>query len=221
LHIPLEPLTRASFAPFGTVIENPARSSSSTSNRNPPPHLTPRAVPANQGTATKYLDVAHMQNHYEGARDARGGGVGGGGGGGAPSGRPARLSINMFACAPRALRGGSVLDVRLLERHPFTAQAFVPVGLAPGAGPTPAKYLVVVAPTVGEGGEGERREPKGRGAPDLSRVRAFLAHGRQGVTYAAGTWHAPMAVVGRETVDFVVVQWANGVSEEDCELLEL
>ena len=42
-----------------------------------------------------------------------------------------------------------------------------------------------------------------------------------GVTYGAGTWHAPMIVVGEEDVDFVVVQFANGVAEEDCQEVEL
>jgi len=59
--------------------------------------------------------------------------------------------------------------------------------------------------------------PKGPGMPDLSNIRAFIADGSQGVTYAAGTWHAPMVVVGQKPIDFVVVQYANGVGIEDCE----
>lgn len=53
--------------------------------------------------------------------------------------------------------------------------------------------------------------------PDLSRITAFLADGSQAITYGAGTWHAPMVVLGDRDVDFVVVQWANGVGEEDCQ----
>lgn len=41
------------------------------------------------------------------------------------------------------------------------------------------------------------------------------------MTYGAGTWHAPMAVIGDERIDFVVVQFANGIAEEDCQEVEL
>ncbi|OAQ98042.1 hypothetical protein LLEC1_07945, partial [Akanthomyces lecanii] len=42
------------------------------------------------------------------------------------------------------------------------------------------------------------------------------------ITYGAGTWHAPMAVLGAPgtTLDFVVTQFASGVADEDCQLLE-
>lgn len=53
--------------------------------------------------------------------------------------------------------------------------------------------------------------------PDLENMQAFLARPGQAVTYAAGTWHAPMAVLGRQRVDFVVVQFMNGIGEEDCQ----
>ena len=36
------------------------------------------------------------------------------------------------------------------------------------------------------------------------------------MTYGVGTWHAPMVVVGKTRVDFVVVQFVNG-TEMDCE----
>ena len=41
----------------------------------------------------------------------------------------------------------------------------------------------------------------------------------QAVTYGAGTWHAPMVALGEKgtAVDFVVVQFANGVAVEDCQ----
>jgi len=40
------------------------------------------------------------------------------------------------------------------------------------------------------------------------------------VTYGAGTWHAPMVVLGNKPVDFVVVQFKNGVEVEDCQIVE-
>lgn len=48
-----------------------------------------------------------------------------------------------------------------------------------------------------------------------------MANGSQAVTYGPGTWHAPMVVLGQEAVDFVVVQYANGVALDDCQEVEL
>ena len=55
--------------------------------------------------------------------------------------------------------------------------------------------------------------------PDVRRIRAFVASAAQAVTYGAGTWHAPMVALGEEgtAIDFVVVQFANGVGVEDCQ----
>lgn len=84
------------------------------------------------------------------------------------------------------------------------------MGLA-AANPS-TKYLVIVAPTLGPA-----KAVPDRGPPDLENLRAFEAHGGQAVTYAPGTWHAPMVVVGSTSVDFVVVQYCSGVPAEDCE----
>lgn len=64
-------------------------------------------------------------------------------------------------------------------------------------------------------------QPKGTGEPDLTQIRAFIATGYQSVTYGPGTWHAPMVVLGAKSVDFVVVQYANGVALEDCQEMEI
>jgi len=48
-----------------------------------------------------------------------------------------------------------------------------------------------------------------------------MATGTQSVTYGPGTWHAPMVVLGAKNVDFVVVQYANGVGLEDCQEMEI
>ncbi|KAK5010689.1 hypothetical protein LTR28_008366 [Elasticomyces elasticus] len=287
IHVPLEPLTHSAFSPFGTVIENPLRCSSPLSSQSPPPPPL-ASVTANQGTATKYIDVSHLTNHY----------------GLAPSRKPAKAVMNMFVCKPRELQslpehsitantqtpsavgaseGGSteqsqkrIFPITILERHPFTPQTFIPMGLSASATASTA-YLVIVAPTLPTPStststskpnnrplpyprpEPRRRrsiadtftrarptpftntttpppsppqpqphtssapKPKGPGPPDLTRLRAFLATGSQAVTYGPGTWHAPMAVVGGDDggVDFVVVQYANGVAAEDCQELGL
>jgi ureidoglycolate lyase len=268
----MELLTPTAFAQFGTVIENPTTSPSSKlpiPDRAP----TPDVVQANQGSALKYLDVTHMSNLYDLA----------------PSKKPAKAVMNMFVCSPRNLRphepsqsmpsswgdldfddeedeGGSyerqLLDVGILERHPFTTQTFIPMGLSQQDRHT--QYLVIVAPTLPASASKrhtgrappyptpkiERRRsikdiftrarpspftneaapppsqfsklhpsarPKGPGLPDLKNLRAFVASGSQAVTYGAGTWHAPMIVIGDRPVDFVVVQFANDVGVEDCQ----
>lgn len=122
----------------------------------------------------------------------------------------------------------------MLERHPFTTQTFVPLGLAPGLtgeGEGETWFLVIVAPSVRATAtagttSSSRKTDVGVDAedeatishpPDLGKLRAFRVHGGQAVTYGVGTWHAPMVVVGRERVDFVVTQFVSGVVEEDCQ----
>lgn len=78
------------------------------------------------------------------------------------------------------------------------------------------KYLVIVAPTLSPTDTFPNLGP-----PDLSNLKAFIAHGAQAVTYGTGTWHAPMVVLGEKRVDFVVVQFANGVPEDDCQEVQL
>lgn len=243
LKIKLEHLSQNSFAPFGTVIQNPthARGRNAAASKK---QSQLKVVEANQGSALKYIDVSHFTNHY----------------GLAPRKKPAKAVMNMFVCKPRKLRSrradGSIVadrvtgsevekvfDVGILERHPYTPQTFVPMGLARSDVKT--KYLVIVAPTLPattstsskEGmlsrlwrmpslwssssqeaeADPSAPEPKGPGLPDLKNLRAFLADGSQAVTYGPGTWHAPMVVIGEEPIDFVVVQYANGVGDDDCQ----
>ncbi|KAK5172987.1 uncharacterized protein LTR77_003109 [Saxophila tyrrhenica] len=240
-------LDPATFASFGQVIQNPETHAGE-------PKLE-KAI-ANQGTATKWLGVTQMRNWYERAR----------------SGRVGSAVVNMFVCSPRSLQNvgvdeggeGMVFDVRILERHPFTPQTFVPLGL--GREDVKTCYLVIVAPTLprsrpsGDGkreppyptqtptkpkrslkdmllgarpspftneqvstttppdsGPDEMHQPKGNGPPDLDNIQAFIARGDQAVTYGPGTWHAPMVVLGEKPIEFVVVQYANGVADEDCQ----
>lgn len=272
----MELLTPTAFSQFGTVIENPTTSPSSKL-AIPDRVLPPDHVQANQGFATKYLDVTHMSNLYSLA----------------PSKKPAKAVMNMFVCKPRNMRShepsesmpsswgdldldedeGSnenlnkqLLDVKILERHPFTTQTFIPMGLS--AQDKHTQYLVIVAPTLPASASKrhigrpppypnpvvERKKsfkdifararpapysteskppspqfeklhpsarPKGPGLPDLKNLRAFVARGDQAVTYGAGTWHAPMIVIGDRPIDFVVVQFANEVGNEDCQEVEL
>ena len=207
------PLHQSSFSRFGTVISSPLPPSVNNFPNTPPPD--PSVVAANQNTALKSLDITQMRNLYASA----------------PSGKEAKTVMNMFSCFPRALHDAegkgqrcSVFDVRILERHPFTTQTFIPLSSSTSAGSssetreTETRYLVIVAPTSSPIPNTRFAES---GPPDLARIEAFWAHRGQAVTYGAGTWHAPMVVIGQERVDFVVVQFANGISEEDCQEIYL
>ncbi|EME39755.1 hypothetical protein DOTSEDRAFT_74604 [Dothistroma septosporum NZE10] len=239
-------LNSIDFAPFGEVLENPATH---------PDHGETKLknVIANQGTATKWLDVTHMENWYTMA----------------PSRKPAKSVVNMFVCKSRKLEdmeGRRVFPVKVLERHPFTPQTFIPLGVS--AEDNATRYLIIVAPTLkstqrdrddrqqpypaerpkrarslkdrllgarpnpftndhiptttpSPADLGRERRPKGPGEPDLQNIRAFIARGDQAVTYGPGTWHAPMVVLGNKDIDFVVVQYANGVGIEDCQEVDV
>ncbi|PWY72448.1 ureidoglycolate hydrolase [Aspergillus sclerotioniger CBS 115572] len=214
LNLTPTPLTREAFSPFGAAITSPL----ARDITNPPPPstlqtLTPVPILANQSSALKYSPISPMTNTYSSS----------------PSNQPSSALMTMFSCFPRKLRSlpkekKNVFDVRILERHPYTTQTFTPIDLSSrstAGGEEEPVYLVIVAPSV-KGTTVMARTDAGEEVgvvdpPDLSRLRAFVATGGQAVTYAAGTWHAPMVVVGSRRVDFVVVQFVNGVDGEDCQ----
>jgi ureidoglycolate lyase len=226
VHLTAVPLTREAFSPFGSVLTNPAPASLPSATVDATA-LPCGAAVANQGTAIQYRQLGATHDLY-----ARGG---------APSRAPATPRTTMFVCRGRlndnsnssSRSGAAELEIKMLERHPFTTQTFVPLSSSEDA-TTTTRYLVVVAPSLAPGAlddglpvptgtEAAALGLPGRGLPDLSRLRAFVATGRQAVTYGAGTWHAPMiALVRPDTaIDFVVVQFANGTAVEDCQEVAL
>ena len=69
----------------------------------------------------------------------------------------------------------------LLECHPLGSQAFIPRD--------EARFLILVAPAAD--------------VPDFAMLQAFVTDGRQGVNYAPGVWHLPLASFSLAT--YVVV----------------
>jgi ureidoglycolate lyase len=69
----------------------------------------------------------------------------------------------------------------LIECHPLGSQAFIPRGNA--------QFLIIVAPPAD--------------IPDLDGLQAFVTNGMQGVNYAPGVWHLPLASFALAT--YVVV----------------
>lgn len=202
-----EPLTPKAFSPFGTAITSPlpaTRSSILKSASLPQPlhpPYQPHPVLANQATALKYSPISPLVNNYPDA----------------PSRGPGRPLVSMFSCFPRQLDRVGNFNVRILERHPFTTQTFVPLGVA--TNDPDIRFLIIVAPPLLDslptkttsGNSIQVYQP-----PDICNMKAFVAHGGQAVTYGVGTWHAPMVVLGRQRVDFVVTQFVGGVADEDC-----
>lgn len=96
--------------------------------------------------------------------------------------------INIFQATPLEYP----LSVKMVERHPFGSQAFIPLSGRP--------YLVLVAKA------GESVEP--------SDLTAFIASPGQGVNYRAGTWHHPVLALEAAS-DFLVVD--RGGEGHNCD----
>ncbi|KGO49841.1 Ureidoglycolate hydrolase [Penicillium expansum] len=203
--IRIEPLTAASFASFGTAIippTLPAACDISQAKTIPNHHITlnSKATVVNQGTAIKISPISPLINSY-------------------PSTTNSKPLVSLLSCFPRHdfLRSNQAtryIHIDVLERHSFSSQTFVPLSAYPTA-----RYLIIVAPSVQSAERGIINPP------DLSSMRAFLATPSQAVTYAPGTWHAPMTVLssseldldpGTRRIDFVVTQFVDG-TERDCE----
>ncbi|EJU04387.1 allantoicase [Dacryopinax primogenitus] len=185
--IPAEPLTSAAFAPFGQVLQawaDPA---------NAPEGIVHTL--ANGGTAVKYHRLAPITSSY-------------------PEGSAAFTGISVYRSTPaEGAVLGATWPVKVLERHPHTNQAFIPMGrtahpegeeaLSPNG-----YYLVAVAET----GEDDK--------PNLSTLKAFVASTSQGVMYNQNTWHHPMCVLG-SAIDFACIETQIGTKSEglDCEIV--
>jgi ureidoglycolate lyase len=127
-------------------------------------------APANDGTARRFDDVAALELTSHG-------------------GRP---QLSLFRATPLALP----LTVRVLERHPLSSQAFIPL--------SPRPFLVVVAPP----GETVASED----------VFAFVTAPGQGVNYGPGVWHHALVALGAVS-DFAVVGRAG--TDDNCDFFRL
>ncbi|KZT08359.1 allantoicase [Laetiporus sulphureus 93-53] len=182
--IPALPLTPEAFAPFGKVIQGYA-----DVNAVPSPRTT-RITSANQGTAVKFHKLALLESSY-------------------PPDAGATTGLSVYRCQPIDVKAGGQWEVKLLERHPFTNQAFIPMGAGEELQNPAKKYLIIVA----QNGEDDK--------PDLRTMRAFVALAGQGILYNTGTWHHPMAVL-EQPMDLTCVetQTSNG-DDRDCEIVSL
>ena len=126
--------------------------------------------PINAGMAQRYHDLAEV--------DVMAGG-----------GRPL---ISLLKAKPVALP----LRLRLMERHPLSSQAFIPLSAVP--------FLIVVAPASR--------------TLDLARLKAFRSNGRQGINYRRGTWHHPLLALDSVS-DFLIVD--RGGEGDNCDEIDI
>jgi len=152
------PLTAEAFAPFGQVLMAWKDLASAPKDVE--------VTSANQGTAHKFHTLSHIESSY-------------------PPHKKAEARFSVYRCSPTGARAGGEWDVKILERHPHTNQAFIPMGSSGGTQEnelqeTGRLYLVIVA-------------LNGRDdLPDLLSLRAFVALASQGIVYNTGIWHHPM-----------------------------
>ena len=148
LVIPVLPLTPEAFAPFGRVIQ-------AYDDATAAPKGT-KTTSANAGSATKFHKLSLVESSY-------------------PKVAGATTGISVYRCQPLAISDSGFVSLNVLERHPFTNQAFIPMGQSSGSG-TASTYIIAVAKTGTDG------------RPDLSTVRAFLATCAQGIVYDTAVW---------------------------------
>lgn len=129
---------------------------------------------ANAGTAERYNRLDDLKNLRQGA-----------------------ATPNLCVFRSQAFTGER-FTVKLLERHAFSTQLFVPMSAN-------ARYLVVVA------GGGD--------FPDLRTLKAFIAVSGQGITYHPGIWHHPLIALDR-TTDFACVVYEDETGG-DCDTREI
>jgi len=186
--MPALPLSPEAFAAFGQVVQG-----YDDLNAAPPNvHVTS----ANQGLAHKFHKISLLESSYlENVQ--------------------ATTGLSVYRCQPIAAKLGGHWDIRILERHLHTNQAFIPMG--PGSSSegdqglkeTARGYLVVVA----QNGEDNR--------PDLETMRAFIATSAEGIVYNTGIWHHPMAVL-EKPMDLTCVETQIGDGGKlDCEVVDL
>ncbi|GJJ06320.1 hypothetical protein Clacol_000511 [Clathrus columnatus] len=177
------PMAREAFSPYGQVIM-------SWETRETAP-LDVKVTTANQGTALKFHNLAMIESSY-------------------PIEKGAKTGFSVYRSSSGA-KFGDVWKVKILERHPCTNQAFIPMCLSMHNQSTePRAYLVIVA-----------LNNKDDDKPDLKTLRAFVVPTCQGVVYNTGIWHHPILTIGSD-IDFFCVETQIGNGDElDCNVVSI
>jgi len=149
------PLTPEVFAAFGQVVQG-------YGDVNAVPRSV-RVTSANQGSAHKFHKLSLLESSY-------------------PENVQATAGLSVYRCQPIDAKLGGHWDIKVLERHIHTNQAFIPMGPGfanvgdEGLKEAAKGYLVVVA----QNGKDDK--------PDLETMRAFIVAPAQGIVYNTGIW---------------------------------
>ncbi|KAK4057093.1 Allantoicase [Microbotryomycetes sp. JL221] len=190
-HIPALPLTREAYSSYGSVIQ------AYPDERSAKKDIKIKRV--NFGTASKYNFLSKVE-WIEPSVSIHG------------SKLEPEINFCVFRCdaqngeVSQHINKKEQWQVKVLERHEFSSQAFVPMGNGGD------RYLVIVClPNSGKSSV--------YGQPDLSTLRAFVATSQQGISYKPNVWHHPLIALDKAT-DFACVVYETGVDKIDCEIHE-
>jgi ureidoglycolate lyase len=113
-----------------------------------------------------------------------------------PTGEGRTEEASIFSCwiSSAARLGALPLRITTMERHPYSAQTFIPLGTS--------QYLAIVCSAGPDH------------LPDIATLRCFIAEPHQSVTFARNTWHHPMTVLG-QAMEFVVAMGTTGRQDDD------
>ena len=125
----------------------------------------------NQGYALRFDDLAALDLEAEGGR----------------------ASISIFRSTPPVYP----FAIHMMERHPLSSQAFVPL--------SGRAFLVVAAPA---------------GAFDVNAIEAFVAAPSQGVNFHKGVWHHFNLALGAQSAFLVIDRAGPGANLEEAMLSE-
>lgn len=140
-------------------------------------------TPANQGTARKYNNIAPVINFRQSDFQSQSSNSDNSTSNKTHIIAKAEPNLSLFKCSPAK---SLPFILRLIERHPYSSQMFVPLNNGKVKG-----YLVVVCLSNDEGDR-----------PDLSTLNAFVVSSTQGISYHPGIWHHP--IIALEEVSYTI-----------------
>ncbi|KDE05928.1 ureidoglycolate hydrolase [Microbotryum lychnidis-dioicae p1A1 Lamole] len=206
LQLKVEPLTHEAWATFGHVIQGAEDSSA-----------VPRGIAVNKISHTtrlghKFNRLAPITSSYPASSSSSS----------TPEADKAVTSISLARIGPvPELKFGTSFEVRMLERHAASSQAFIPLNTSgdewtswngekglKGQEQTPGGMLVMGALS----GEDDK--------PDLNSLRVFLSSPSQGLSYNEGVWHH--SVLSFNYADYAIVDTqitTDSSLKVDCEIL--
>ncbi|KAM0785990.1 hypothetical protein ACM66B_006808 [Microbotryomycetes sp. NB124-2] len=205
LHIVAEPLTHKSWAPYGDVIQG------SDDPQTMPAHVVTNTITANPQVGYKFNRISPITSLYPSdPNDSQ------------YQGKP-HTAINVIRVGPPQglTHNGTTFEVRMLERHIATSQAFIPMskqgqewqeftgGAEKGFEQTKGGGMLIVGCLSGPDGQ-----------PDFATLKVFVSTPGQGVCYHPGIWHHSLVSFARADIASIDTQiTTDGSKLIDLEIL--